>query len=698
MSQRAGPKTDRPSLCDVLFNPKSVALVGLSQDPAKPAGRSLGILRRHGFGGDVFVVNPSHREVQGQHAHASLLDLSSPPDHVYVLGRTERVVATVRDCGEIGARVVTVLADGFAEAGAEGQRRQAELIEAARLAGVRLLGPNSMGLADLHTGFSLTVNTIFDEPDHSPGRFTLLTQSGSMMGGLLSRAHHIGLGLSKIVAVGNEADLTVGEIGELCIGDHNTHGFLLFLETIRDADRMARFAAAAHATGKPVIAYMLGRSPAAQEFAVTHTGALLGDDAAADAFLRDIGVARVHTLEGLLEAATLFVDRAPAQIHDPSIGIVTTTGGGGAAVLDQLALAGIDAKPPSDATLARIRDGGIAVARAPMVDLTMAGAREGIIRSTLEAMAGAAEFDGLVCVLGSSARSDAEASVRPIIEARKQAKPVAVVLTPHAPSAMRRLIATGIPAFRTPETCADAWQALFAWRAPRLRSRQWPGPLATAVARTLSEPQSLEMLESLGIPVAPHAVVSVTEIAEARLPFRYPLVAKVCCTALTHKTDAGGVVVGIQNQQELVDTVHRMKQQVEACVPGQTVNAILLQPHISGLQEVLIGFHRDPLVGPVVMLAPGGIMAEVYAEKAVRLAPFNAATAHEMIAELAGLAPIRGFRGLPKGDVTALAQAIAAFSQAAIDGPPFIMEAEANPVIVRAKGIVAVDALVRVAE
>ncbi len=263
---------------------------------------------------------------------------------------------------------------------------------------------------------------------------------------------------------------------------------------------------------------------------------------------------------------------------------------------------------------------------------------------------------------------------------------------------MRRLIATGIPAFRTPETCADAWQALFAWRAPRLRSRQWPGPLATAVARTLSEPQSLEMLESLGIPVAPHAVVSVTEIAEARLPFRYPLVAKVCCTALTHKTDAGGVVVGIQNQQELVDTVHRMKQQVEACVPGQTVNAILLQPHISGLQEVLIGFHRDPLVGPVVMLAPGGIMAEVYAEKAVRLAPFNAATAHEMIAELAGLAPIRGFRGLPKGDVTALAQAIAAFSQAAIDGPPFIMEAEANPVIVRAKGIVAVDALVRVAE
>jgi acyl-CoA synthetase (NDP forming) len=213
MTPRREP-TGRADLHDALFRPRSIGLVGLSSDTSRPTGRTLDYLQRAGYGGAVYVVNPKRGKVQGARAYASLRDLPEVPEHVYVLLGTDLAVEAIADCAAAGVKVATVLADGFAEAGPAGAARQREMVEVARAAGMRLLGPNSMGLADLHSGAWITVNAVYTEPEQLIGRVALFSQSGSMMGGLISRARSLGLGFSKSVGVGNEADLSIGELGQ----------------------------------------------------------------------------------------------------------------------------------------------------------------------------------------------------------------------------------------------------------------------------------------------------------------------------------------------------------------------------------------------------------------------------------------------------------------------------------------------------
>lgn len=673
-----------------LFRPRSIGLVGLSSDPARPTGRPLAYLRRAGFDGAVYVVNPVREEVQGARAYASLRDLPEAPEHVYVLLGTDLAGQAVADCAAAGVRVVTVLADGFAETGPEGAARQREMVAVARAAGMRLLGPNSMGLADLHSGAWITVNAIYSEPQQLVGRVALLSQSGSMMGGLISRAQAIGLGFSKSVGVGNEADLSIGEIGLACVDDPDTDVFLLFLETIRDADRLADFAAAAQAAGKPVVAYKLGRSSVGQQLAVAHTGALLSDDVVVDAYLRDVGIARVHTLDGLIEAATLFAGQRPLGKRDPVVGVMTTTGGGGAAVCDRLALAGARIGPASAPTLAAIRATGLKINEAPMTDLTLAGARPQFVRPALEAMARDPKFDVVVSVTGSSARSATAETMAPLIEADKNGKPFGAFLTPEATAGLRMLIEAGVPAFRTPESCADAVGALLRWQVPRAGIA--PHPSTPQQGAVMDERASLALLEALGMPVVTFVEVPIAEAGSTDLPFAYPVVAKVLSGAVPHKTEAGGVIIGIDGRQALAAAARKIAADVAKHHPGVTVDRLLVQPMVTGLQEVLLGYRLDPQVGPVVTLAPGGVLVGLYDDKAVRLAPVDEGTAAEMIAEVVGLAPLRGHRGLPKGDLAALARALAAFSRLAEHHD--VLEADANPVMVMEHGVVAVDALI----
>lgn len=615
------------ALRDALFRPRSIALVGLSSDPGRPTGRALGNLRRGGYSGTVHVVNPRHTAVQGVRACPDIRDLPEVPDHAYILLGTGLAVEAVAQCAAIGVKVATVLADGFAEAGAEGVALQRRMVETARAAGMRLLGPNSMGLADLHSGAWITVNAVYTEPEQRVGRTALLSQSGSMMGGLISRARSLGLGFSKSVGVGNEADLGIGELGHLCVDDPDTDVFLLFLETIRDADRMAAFAAAAHAAGKPVVAYKLGRSEVGRQLAVAHTGAMLSDDAVVEAFLRDVGIARVNTLDGLIEAATLFTGQRPLEKPDPTVGVLTTTGGGGAAVCDRLAIAGARIAPASAPTLGAIRSLGLNVAEAPMTDLTLAGAGPQFVRPALEAMARDPGIDVVIAVSGSSARSATAETMRPMIGADKNAKPFGAFLTPEAPDGLRTLIEAGVPAFRTPESCADAVGALLRWRPPR--PGLTPRPSSHEPGTALDEQASLALFEQLGVPVVASVGIALADAGSTALPFAYPVAAKVLSAALPHKTDAGGVVTGIEGPEALAASARRIAETVRAHSPGTAVDRLLVQPMVAGLQEVLLGYRLDSQVGPVVTLAPGGILAGLYDDKAVRLAPVDAATAAE---------------------------------------------------------------------
>src|SRR5262245_36576234 len=712
MNQAGSPR----GLAHFLLAPRSLAIVGQSNDPGKTAGRPLKYLRQAGYAGRLYPINPGRDTVLGERAWPSLGALPEVPEHVYVVAPTDASVAAVAEAGRLGVKVATLLADGFAEAGPQGDARVARLRAICAETGIRVVGPSSLGVVDLRSKALITANAAFDEAELPAGRIFAASHSGSMIGALLSRGKARGIGFAGLVSVGNEVDLSLGEICALTLDDPGIDGYMLFLETMRNTDSLRRFAIAAAERGKPILAYKLGRSAAARELAVTHTGALAGEDDVADTFLSACGIARAETLEGLLEGLPL-LQRVPAAsaARRMAVGVVTTTGGGATTAIDPLATRGITNAEPSAAPLARLKTVGVDIKPARLVDLTLTGVRYDVMKAALDILTTAPEFDLILCVVGSSARFYPKLTVRPIVDSAGAGKPIAAYLVPEAPLALAMLSRAGVPNFRTPEACADAIAAALRRRVP-VSLPSWPGlsrpstsPFSKkqqdvdarhkaghddgGAGRLIDELEAYALLSKHGLSCAPSIALDANIAAAPALPFAYPVVVKALSAELAHKSDAGGVVLNIPDGAALVAACHGIRANVAA--HGHSITRVLVQPMISGVGEVLIGYRVDPDVGPLIMVAMGGILTEIYRDRSLRLAPVDLAAAHEMIAEVRGLVTLKGFRGKPAGDLDALARAIVSLSRLAED--PSVHEAEINPLIVRAAGhgVMAVDAVVR---
>jgi acyl-CoA synthetase (NDP forming) len=551
----------------------------------------------------------------------------------------------------------------------------------------------------------LTANAAFDEHPLPAGRIFAASHSGGMIGALLSRGLARGIAFAGLVSVGNEVDLSLGEICGATLDDPAIESYMLFLESLRHADALRAFALAAARRNKPILAYKLGRSSEARELAVTHTGALAGEDDVAQAFLADCGIARVETLDGLIEGLPLLA-RLPAAAaigaRQPRVAVVTTTAGGATMAVDPLAVRGVRIEPPSPATLARLATAGIMVQPARLIDLTLAGTRYETMKAALDVLVTAPEFDLVLAVVGSSARFHPELAVKPIIDCAGAAKPIAAYLVPEAPAALAALSRAGVPNFRTPEACADAVAAALGRRPPReVATPARSGGLGKGTGTGggggwLDELETYGLLDRLGIARAPAVALDAQAAGLPALPFGYPVAAKALGPGIAHKTDLGGVVLAVPDGDGLRAAIERIRASVAQRRPGATVERVLVQPMIAGLGEALIGYRVDRDVGPLVMVAAGGVLTEIYRDRSLRLAPVDLATAQEMIAQVRGLAPLAGYRGSPVGDLAALAQAIVALSRLAVMDDA-IQEAEINPLIVRAAGhgVVAVDALVK---
>jgi len=684
-------------LREALFAPQSVAIVGQSNDFTKTAGRPLKFLKQMRYGGRIYPINPGRETVLGMRAWRSLAELPEAPDHAYIVTPTDAAIEAVAECGRLGVKVATVLADGFTEAGEWGDMRVARLRAICASTGIRVVGPSSLGIVDLRTRAMLTANAAFDEEDLPVGRIFAASHSGSMIGSLISRGKARGIGFAGLVSVGNEVDLSLGEICASTLDDPGIDGYMLFLETMRNADALRRFAWAAAECGKPVIAYKLGRSEAARELAVSHTGALAGEDDVASAFLADCGIARVETLDGLIEGLPLLgrVPPRPAGAgRRAAVGVVTTTGGGATMVVDPLSVRGIAIEPPSADTLARLSGAGIDVKPARIVDVTLAGTRYDVMKPALDILTTAPEYDLILAVIGSSARFHPELAVKPIVDCAAAAKPLAACLVPDAPAALAMLSEAGVPGFRTPESCADAVAAALRRRVPR------PPPFPQLQAgggrgRLLDEFDSGTLIERAGIPRAPAVVLDVGTIRAPALPFPYPVAVKALSAEIAHKTEVGGVVLGVADGVALLDAIQRVRANFVQQRSLLRLRRVLVQPMVDGVGEALVGYRVDPDAGPLVMVAAGGVFTEIYRDRSLRIAPVDLPTAREMIAEVRGFALLGGHRGKPKGDLEALARAIVALSNLAQE--PSIAEAEINPMIVRTDGVVAVDALVKLA-
>ncbi len=664
-------------LAQALFAPRRIALVGASADPSRLTARAQIHLRRHGFDGDILPINPRARTILGERAYPSLDEAPGPIDHAFILLGADRVEAAVGACARRQVPVAMILSDGFAEAGAEGVVRQQRVLAAARAGGVRLLGPNCIGLINLRARTALSVNAVLAmEPPLPAGRTALISHSGSLIGAILSRGAARGLGYSVLAATGNEADLGAADLLAMLAEDDGTDVIALFLETIRDPDGLRAAAARAFAAGKAVIAYKLGRSAAGAAMAVSHTGAVAGADAAVEALLAASGIARLDDFEALIEAAPLFAKARPLTAPRRAVSVVTTTGGAAALVVDRLGLAGIEAAEVRDMTLAGTQPDRIAAA----LGETLADPRS----------------DAAVAVVGSSAQFRPEDSVAGVLRAAGDAprKPLAAFLAPDAPESARRLAAAGIACFRTPEAAADALRARLLWRAPLPPVNMGDvaaarAALGTIAGKVVDEWQARGVFAALGVPTGEAELAAdPDEIARIAARLRFPVAVKAVSAALPHKTEAGAVALGLGDPEAAAAAARDMRSRLA----GVPLRGFLLAPMERGVGEVLLGFRRDPQAGPVVVLGAGGVLAELMPPPAIAPAPLSPDQAR-LLVDTAPLAHLRGARGRERGDLAALADAVAAFSHLA--GLADVAEAEINPLLVRRErlGVVALDAL-----
>ncbi|WP_442576404.1 acetate--CoA ligase family protein [Microbacterium sp. F51-2R] len=687
---------------DALFAPRTIALVGASSDATKHTARPQRSLRHHGYEGTIVPINPHRDVIFGEPAFPSVTAYPDEIDHAFIMVPGRAVAAVIDDCIEKGVPVATIYADGFAESGPEGKAAQDAIVERARAGGLRLLGPNCSGILSTEPSCALSVNAAIEQLPIKSGSLAIISQSGSMTGGLLSRGLGRGVGFSKVVSIGNESDLAVGELTDWLVDDPQTETILLFLETIRDAPRLAVAARRAVDAGKSVVAYKLGRSDLGRTLAASHTGAMAGSAEVSDAFFRAHGIIRIDNIETMFELPAMISGHRPSPSH--RVAVMSTTGGGAATVVDRLGSFGVDIVAPPAELVTSLADRGVTIPSGPLTDLTHAGTRADVYGAVIDELAASDHCDLVLAIAGSSAQFQPEISAGPIVQASRFGKPLAGFFAPHAPDALETLTDAGVAGFRTPEACADAIRAWTAWVEPAKLEFD-AGTDMSAVHELLSgfgatgpnEAQAAEVFAALGIGTARTTVIRPDHAATLKgRGLEYPVAAKVLSADIAHKTEAGGVVLGIANEAELEAAVERIREQVSASHPSAVIEGVLVQEMVKGLIEVILGFRRDPEVGPVVLLGAGGVLAEISRDISVRVAPVSFAEAELMIGEVKALTGVRGYRGLPRGDIAGLANAIVSMSQLAHSETPGVSEAEINPLLVRGEGegVIAVDGLI----
>ncbi|NVO15289.1 MAG: acetate--CoA ligase family protein [Rhodoplanes sp.] len=685
-----------------LFHPRSIAVVGASSDPGKLIGRPIAYLEKHGFAGAIYPVNPRYDRVGSRVCYPDVASLPEVPDVGLVLLGADRAVSAVEQLARAGAVGAVVLASGFGESGEEGRRRQCALKEAA--GAMRLLGPNTIGLANVTDKIMLSASGAMELDGFVSGSVALVSQSGGILGSLLSRGAARGIGFSKLVATGNEADLDISDFVDHLVDDDATSVIALYIEGVRNSDRFRASAAKAAQRGKRLVAYKVGRSETGARSAVSHTGALAGSDRVYDALFRQLGIIRAQTFSDLLDIpAALATGRLLAGNR---LAVVTTTGGAATLIADNAGLADFSLPAPDETTaqgLMALDIPDAALDRNP-VDVTLAGLRPELFRTVLSLLSDSPTYDAIVTIVGSSALGQPDLVARPVIEAlARTTKPIVAYVSPEAPHIVNALNRAGVPAFASPEGCVTALSALRAAseRPARMPAIEPRSGAASAAGKhlgdgPLNEAESKALFARFGIRPVTELVTATPDEAQAaahRLGDG-PVVLKILSRHIAHKTEVGGVVVGV-----VPDEVGARCRDMAARLGGESggdIEGFLVQERVSGGVEVILGVHRDPQLGPAILLGMGGVAAELLEDTALRPLPLMPGDAEAMIAELKMAPLLHGYRGRPRADVAALRAAIEAFAEMVWSLGERLREAEINPLFVlpEGQGVKAADGLV----
>ncbi|NYG35086.1 acetate--CoA ligase family protein [Sphaerotilus montanus] len=679
-----------------LLQPRSVAIIGASADPTKTAGRPVAYLRKHGYAGQILPVNPRADLIGELTCYPDIASLPVVPDVGIVLLGAERAHLAVRDLAARGTAAAIVLASGYTETGEDGARRQRQLIEAA--GSMRLLGPNTIGLVNLTDKIVLSATGAL-EMDHFPvGGIGVVSQSGGILGSLLSRASARGIGLSKLISTSNEVDLELADFIDHLADDEATKVIALYVETVRNPAKFRAACLKAARMGKPVVAFKIGRSEAGAAAAVSHTGAMAGADRMYDALFRQTGVIRAQTFSDLLDIPVALA--TGRKLRGNRVAILTSTGGAGTLVSDDLGLHGFETPAPDAATadaLRALHTGSEAVLDRNPIDVTLAGLRPDLLRSAITALLASPNYDALTIIVGSSSLAQPELMAGAIQDCLPHTdKPVLAYISPHAPEVGALLTQRGVPAFAAAESCTAALGAML--HASRFVAPSDAQPVSPVIAvddfapGSLDEAQAKRLFARFGVPCAGEVIVDTPADAQAaarQLGGR--VVLKILSSQITHKSDVGGVAVGL-TAETVGARLSAMADEVETKA-GIRPERFLVQEMVGGGTELILGLHRDPL-GTAILLGMGGVTAELFKDTTMRLLPaestglsgLSRAEALGMAQELKTWPLLDGFRGRPKADVEALVDAIVAFSRMAAQLGDRLVEAEINPVFVLPQG------------
>lgn len=690
-----------------ILRPRSVAVVGASRTAGTIGHEIVAALVRNGFTGPVYPVNPGARAICAVPAFARASDLPESPDLAVIVVPKGQVMAVTRECVERGVGGLVVISAGFREVGGDGVALEQELTEYVRAAGVRMIGPNCMGVLNGHP--DLRLNATFAPTLPPFGRIGFVSQSGAMGLSVLDYAKEYGIGISQFVSVGNKPDVSGNDILLAWEHDPDVEVILMYVESFGNPRRFLEIASRI-TRQKPIIVVKSGASQAGARAASSHTGALAASDVAVTAMLEQAGVLRARSVEELFDFAMAFGgQRAPRSRRTA---VVTNAGGPGILGADALEAEGLEVAELAPDTVEKLRPLFPAEAslRNPL-DM-IASATPAGYRAALGALLEDPNLDAVMAIfvppLGVR-QEDVTVAIAQAAEAHPD-KPVFAVLMGHQglPQGKAALHGAGIPAYIFPESAARAIRA-------RNRYREWQERPPRAVARLalddrrirailddaaaagrsrLDEIAALELVRAAGVPVA-EAGLARSEDAAVALGERlgWPVVAKVVAPTIVHKTEVGGVKVGLADAAAVRRAWHALHEDATRHAPDAVVEGVLIQRQAKGLAELIVGTSTDAGFGPLVMFGLGGIFVEVLHDVIFRVAPVSALEATDMVHGIRSHPILRGVRGAPPSDQAALADVLRRVAQLAADYPE-IAELDINPLFALETGCLAVDARV----
>ena len=687
-------------LLESALNPQSVAVIGASENIHKIGGRPIYYMRRHGFGGRIYPINPSREEVQGLRSYASLAALPEAPDLAMVIVGGEKAVDAVSQCASRGVKSVVVVASGFGETGEEGRAVQRAMVDTARAAGMRLYGPNTQGLANFGTGALAGFSTMFVEVPPADGPVGIVSQSGGMSAMAYGLLRGRGLGVRHVHATGNEADVTVSDLAWAVAHDPDVKLLLLYLENVADPELLARTAAYARERDLPIIAVKAGRSESGQKAASSHTGSLANEDRTVDAFFRHHGIWRVRDPHAQALAAEAYLKGWRPEGR--RLVIISNSGAScvmGADASEELGLPLAELAPATRADVAS-RLPGFATAVNP-IDITAALlSNSGLFGDVLPAVAQDPAADlFFINIPVAGAGYDVEAFARDTAAfERSTGKPVVVAAWQDTVAAPFR--AHGVPTYGNENDALGTLAQLVSHTA-LMRKAIVPWPAAPAPAlpagtgRFLNEAQSLGLLAEAGVPVVAHRLCrSAKEAGDALLAVGAPAVVKACSGDVPHKSEHGLVALNVGSAEEAAALFDRQWAKLGAL--GAAQEGVIVAAMRRGQHEFMVGARVDPVFGPVVVVGDGGKYVEALQDIAVLVPPFAAAEVTDALRTLRIAPLLDGVRGDPPLDIEALAQVVVAVGRLIVDAGGTIASIDVNPVLVapRGQGAVVLDALV----